>query len=665
MFAKVILPVPLFQTFDYSVPKELITVKKGMRVLVPFGRRKLIGIVESIHTKSNYPLEQIKPILAIIDQEPILSEKEFSWCYWLSQYYFSPIGEVYSTIIPNLLKKDTPATTGKRQPKKKTTTIELHEVMPHLNPAQEKAVNTVSATLNNFQPLLLQGVTASGKTEVYLQIIANVLAQGKQALVLVPEIGLTPQTIARFEKRFGNICHVLHSNITDRQRLDSWLAAKAGKASIIIGTRSAIFTLFPNLGIIIIDEEHDLSYKQQDGLRYSARDFAVFRAQQEKIPVVLASATPSLESLYNVETGRYQLLELPHRAGIASKPRFELVDMRQQTLKADLSPNLLSKISQKLSNGEQVLLFLNRRGYSPMLMCHHCGWHAQCDRCEKPFTCHQSIKQLICHHCERQRPIPKQCPTCQQNTILFIGSGTERIEEFLTEQFKDYPVIRIDRDTTRRKQAMHDFVTQIHSGKPQILLGTQMLAKGHHFPHVTLVGILDSDQGLFSSDFRALERLGQLITQVAGRAGRAEKPGEVIIQTYQPEHPLLNLLLRDGYPTFAKTLLQDRKECYLPPYVYFTLWRAQANNKNLVEEFLQAAKEIALSLNAEKNLQILGPIPAIMEKKAGQFHFQLLLQSNKRSTLHQINQKILEKILTLPISKKVRWSIDVDPQEMN
>jgi len=535
---------------------------------------------------------------------------------------------------------------------------------PPLNDAQQQAVTQVVHSLGEFTPALLQGVTGSGKTEVYLRIIAEVIARQRQALVLVPEIGLTPQLIARFRARFPHtVIAVLHSLLTDQARLHAWLNARAGVARIIIGTRSAVMTPLPQPGVIIIDEEHDASYKQQDRFRYSARDVAIKRAQQHNIPVVLGSATPSLETLHNALQGRYQHLLLPERAGAATHPRIEIVDVRGQNMQDGLSAQLINAIRTQLQAGHQVLLFLNRRGFAPTLMCHECGWIARCQRCDSHMTLYQSRARLRCQHCGAERRMETACPECSSEDLLAVGQGTERIEGVLSRLFDGSNILRIDRDSTRRKNALQGMVEQVQRGEPCILVGTQMLAKGHHFPNVTLAGIVDADQGLFSADFRGAERMAQLLTQVAGRAGRAEKPGQVMIQTHHPEHPLLQVLVAHGYERFAEAALQERREAGLPPFSHLALLRAEASSRELPMSFLAEARALAQALGVVQ-VSLLGPVPAPMEKRAGRYRAQLLLQAQDRGALHRLLAPWLQQLEQHKSGRKVRWSIDVDPLDL-
>lgn len=535
----------------------------------------------------------------------------------------------------------------------------LKSVPLTLNAEQQHALDTIN-THSGFQCYVLEGITGSGKTEVYLQLIEQCLKKQQQALILIPEIGLTPQTLSRFQQRFNCPIATLHSGLTDRERLLAWQQAQSGEAGIILGTRSAIFSAVANLGLIIIDEEHDSSFKQQDGFRYSARDIGIKRASDEQCPIVLGSATPSLETLNNALQGRYHHLQLKQRATGASAPRFELLDIRHAPMEDGFSPALISAIGSEIERGNQVLVFINRRGFSPMLMCHDCGHVAHCQHCDARMTVHYQQRMLRCHHCGHQTALPDRCPECNSNQLEFRGSGTERSEQALKRLFPTTEIQRIDRDTTTRKQAMQQMVDQVHKGEPCILVGTQMLAKGHHFPDVTLVAVLDADGGLFSADFRGPEKMGQLLIQVAGRAGRERKAGRVMIQTHQPEHPLITSLVNDSYHQYAKALLAERNSSGLPPFGHLALVRAEASNLPQTDTLLQHLRDQVDS----SGCQIFGPLPAPMTRKAGRFRSQLLVRSDQRRPLHRTLQQLCSLAEQHPLAGKVRWSVDVDPSEM-
>ncbi len=534
-----------------------------------------------------------------------------------------------------------------------------------LNTEQATAVGAIHSEEDRFTVWLLAGVTGSGKTEVYLTALENILAKGKQALVLVPEIGLTPQTIARFRERFHAPIEVLHSGLNDSERLAVWLKARSGEAAIVIGTRSALFTPFARLGMIIIDEEHDSSYKQHEGWRYHARDLAVFRAREENIPIVLGSATPALETLYNVEQKKYRNLTLGKRAGNARPATQQLQDLKGLALTNGISQPLLGKMRTHLNAGNQVMLFLNRRGFAPALLCHECGWIAECQRCDHFYTIHQQQRLMRCHHCDSQRPIPNQCPQCGSTQLVPVGLGTEQLEETLTTLFPDIPITRIDRDSTARKGALEHHLAQINKGGARILIGTQMLAKGHHFPDVTLVSLLDVDGALFSADFRSAERFAQLYTQVSGRAGRAGKQGEVMLQTHHPEHPLLQVLLHEGYMAFARQALTERQAVSLPPFTSHILFRAEDHDNRQAMQFLERLRQLLdASPLRDEATWLMGPIPALQPKRGGRFRWQLLIQHPSRGQLQRLVAASLPLVGTLTQARKVKWSLDVDPTDI-
>ena len=544
-----------------------------------------------------------------------------------------------------------------------------------LNPAQRAVVDAVINAPGGFGVFLLDGVTGSGKTEVYLELIERTLAAGRQALVLIPEIGLTPQIVARFEARTSRPLVVLHSGLTDRQRLDAWLAARDGRAGVVVGTRSAVFSPIANPGLVVVDEEHDPSYKQQDGFRYSARDLAVKRAQRWQVPVILGTATPSLESIHNAARNRYIDLSLPHRAGGASAPPIDVVDLRGQGFEDGLSRPMLIAIEERLARREQALLFINRRGYAPVLLCHHCGWIADCTRCDAHLVFHQRMARLRCHHCGHEAVPPRKCPTCEGVDFRPIGLGTERVAEALRDRFPQARVARMDRDSTRHKGSLEALLDAIGRREVDILVGTQMLAKGHHFPNVTLVGILDADGGLFSADFRAPERMAQLLVQVAGRSGRGDRPGQVLVQTHQPHHPLLQQLIHNGYRAFALQALDERRAAHLPPFTSLALLRAEASGPVPVERFLtdaiasaepdrQPPIQHSLRPSVRQPVRLFGPVPALMERRAGKHRAHVLVESDSRRTLQAMLRDWVATLGTLESASRVRWSLDVDPQEI-
>ena len=723
---QVALPVYLDGVFDYFVEGNLPEI--GVRVEVKFQSRSLIGVVWSHKSNADVSENKIKSVLDVLDEEPVLSKSNQLFCENISSYYEHSLGEVVQLALPVNLRKKTAAKlekekvyflvqnkeeiktnpSAKQQTKifdfldknKKIKTSDLNtnnisasslktlvnrkiiafteelkipgllqgkqqEAAKTLNVEQQRALHSILKQSNTFICWLLHGITGSGKTEVYLQLMSQIIASGQQVLMLVPEIGLAPQTIKRLQQRLAAKMVVLHSAMTDRERTQAWLAAKKGLVDVVIGTRSAIFTPLTRLGLIVVDEEHDLSYKQQDKLRYHARDIAVLKAKQLQVPIVLGSATPSLESLYNVQQQRYRLLSLSSRAGNARPPAWELIDLRKVPQQAGLSQPLIERMRLHLNRGEQVMLFLNRRGFSPALMCYHCGWLADCKRCDARYTLHQQLGKLICHHCDSQRTLPLICPACQQADLHPLGIGTERLEQHVTEQFSETAVIRIDKDSTRKKGVLEQKLRAIHTAEPAILIGTQMLAKGHHFPNVTLVAVVDADGMLFSSDFRAMEKGTQLLIQVGGRSGRGEKPGTVLLQTCHPEHPQIQLLLKSGYQGFAENELSTRKQLALPPYQYMALFRAEATQHDQVKQMMETL--VQQFKNQLQNVAVSGPIPAVMFKRQGRYRYQILIQSDRRSSLHQLIKRLREQLNTKKgrkLARNVRWSLDVDPQEM-
>jgi primosomal protein N' (replication factor Y) (superfamily II helicase) len=567
---------------------------------------------------------------------------------------------------PGLLRKlerqgylQTVSRTVTRSPTSPDTTLGSGLV---LNPQQYHAVEQIRASLGHFVTHLLYGVTGSGKTEVYFNAIARVLERGQQVLVLVPEIALTPQLLARFRQRFTTPLAVLHSGLTDHERLDSWRAARTGEARVIIGTRSAVFSPMHAAGLIIIDEEHDASYKQQDGFRYSARDVAIMRARQLDIPIVLGSATPALETLARARSKSGSLLHLPHRTAAATAPRLGLIDMRSQVAPQGLSNPVIQAIQRHLADARQVLIYLNRRGYAPVLFCTACGWTAHCPHCDAHMTVHRSARNLRCHHCGGQQPVPAACGSCA-SPLKPVGQGTQRIEETLAGLFPDAPLARIDRDSMRNDAELTSTLGRVEHNEVRILVGTQMLTKGHHFPNVTLVVVLSADQGLFSVDFRASERLAQTIVQVAGRAGRESLPGEVLIQTAYPQHPLLTSLLQQGYDGFAERALAERQATLWPPFARLALLRAEAVDALLPMHFLRAAVG-TIPAHMGCGIKILGPAPAPMERRAGRHRAQLLLHAPTHQPLQRLLHAWVPSLGSLELARRVRWSIDVDPIDL-
>jgi primosomal protein N' (replication factor Y) len=717
---RVALPVPLPSLFDY-LPPSTGQVAPGSRVLVPFGRGKAVGVVVALAAESTIAPKRLKPALQALDDAPLLDSELMHSLAWAADYWLGAPGEAYANALPLALREprtlpDTrseawalstagrsaldagsrrggsrallqqlassplsasaldEALPGWRAAARRLAPAGLIErvtaaavalpsqAAPALSKEQAQAVARVAQALGRFQPFLLDGVTGSGKTEVYLALIAQALARGRQALLLVPEIGLAPQTVRRVRERLGVPVEVLHSNLSEGERARAWLRARSGEARVVLGTRSAVFTPLPHAGIVIVDEEHDGAYNQQDGFRYHARDLAVVRARALGVPVLLGSGTPSLESLANVAAGRYQGLHLRARPGALRPPRVQIVDMRAQRLEHGLSPTLLKAVTDTVARGEQVLVFKNRRGYAPVLLCHQCGWHADCPRCERAMTLHAGRRRLICHHCDRQAPVPAACPACGAPELKPQGQGTERLEQALAALFPAVPILRIDRETTRRRDSFEQLLDGLHEAAgPAILVGTQMLAKGHDLPNLTLVAIVGVDEGLLSVDFRAGERLAQTVVQVAGRAGRAAKPGHVLLQTHHPDHPLLRQLLAHGYAAAAQELLAERQMARLPPFGHQALLRVEAHRRDHVDALLHAARD---ALPAGHPLQVAGPMPAPMPLRAGRHRGQLMLEADSRSTLHEVLRAWQPALHALPQARRARWSLDVDPIDL-
>jgi len=713
--AQVALPVPLPQAFDYLPPSEQALPPVGSRVLVPFGRRQLVGVVLN-HGPTTTPLKKLKAIDKVLD-EALLGEDVLALHAWASRYYAYPVGEAVELLLPPALRRAKPfrsalpkayqltqagrdADAGRAhaqrrclewlaagpvarealieggvQPATIKTLVDKGWVEqtercpvvkltpgPTLNVEQRGAVEAIAKGIDRFGVHLLAGTTGSGKTEVYLQLAKQVLDNQGQVLIMAPEIGLSPQLIRRVEARLGVRAFVYHSEMSASERLACWQAARSGQAAVVIGTRSAVFLSFHALGLIVVDEEHDASFKQIDGARYHGRDLAVWRAKHLNVPIVLGSATPSLESLNNVNDGRYQQHTLTQRASDAPQPRWCIIDQRGEH--EGLSDELLVKIEHHLSQGQQVLLYRNRRGFAPVMMCQACGWQADCHRCSAHMTLHQSQSRLQCHHCGHQTAPPPRCPSCQDPNLIPLGAGTERLESVLGERFPDHPIHRVDRDVMTGRHDFEALLAQVKTGGPCILVGTQMLAKGHHLPKVTLAAVLDVDQALFSSDFRAPERLGQAVFQVAGRAGRvvdaAQPRAEFVLQTRHPEHPLLAQLQQGDYIGFAKALLTERVQAGLPPAQALVLLRAEAHQSEAAVTFLQLAGQCL----AEAGLDVQGPIPAIMAKRGGYWRYQSWVQAPTRAQLIDGVSQHWTALYALPAAKTVRWHVDVDPTEL-
>jgi primosomal protein N' (replication factor Y) len=720
------LDVPLNRTFDYL--SGGFAARVGSRVVVPFAGRNLVGVVLEIKQTSNYPTEKLKPVSHVFDDVVFQDVKLLQFC---ADYYHFPLGQALISTLPLRLRQLKPAVSRKafvyslvkdadlsQIPAKKVVLhriisalqavlalapsdavlissgwkkaiLELkslglvseHEVVaikasmpssavePALNDEQKQVIQQVLALTHSFKPWLLYGITGSGKTEVYIQILRQILQEkDAQVLVLVPEINLTPQLEARFRSRLSQYPLVtLHSNLSENERLQNWLAASTGAAKIVIGTRLSVFTPMLNLKLIVMDEEHDGSYKQQDGMRYHARDVAMVRAKQLNIPIILGSATPSLETWHNAYKGQYGLLSLKQRAVENSAlPNIFCIDTAKSPTENGLSPLLIKALRDRLARKEQSLLFINRRGYAPVLHCNVCQWTSSCTRCSARLVVHLSQKRLKCHHCGHEQKIPLQCPSCGNADIRPVGQATQRLEQTLQTLLPTARIARVDRDSMRNKGVLTDLLTQVHKQEIDILVGTQMLAKGHDFPHLTLVGVIDTDSALYSPDFRASEKLFAQLMQVSGRAGRAEKAGEVLIQTAFPQHALFEALRAQDYVSFANELLHERSTMQFPPASYFALLRAEANDFAQVNQFLNLAGNLArqiLEKQIKQDVMIYDPIRPQMERLKSMERGQLLLQANSRAALQRLLKAWMPQIRALPITTKIRWSLDIDPLE--
>jgi len=653
--------VPLARLFEYALPDGL-SVQVGDRVVVPLGARQQIGVVLETQAESALPAERMKPIAAVRDDAPRLSAEWLELMRFLSSYYQRPLGETIVSALPPRLRSVKPLPRKALVPPKEALParfVPTHE----LRAEQKDAMQRIARSSGQFEAFLLHGVTGSGKTEVYLHLIAGVIERGGQALVLVPEISLTPQLEERFRHAFPEATlAVMHSGLEDIARTTAWLQAARGEAAIVLGTRLALLAPLPKLGLVVVDEEHDPSFKQQEGLRYSARDAAVYLARLAGCPVVLGTATPSLETWHNWRSGRYQRLELSERASPGARlPAIRVLDMKSESIDSGFTAALLSAIGKRRELGEQSLVFINRRGYAPVLACEACGWTAACTRCTARMVLHSADRCLRCHHCGAQAAVPAACPTCGNVDLKPLGRGTQRIEEALQARFPSARVVRIDRDSARRRGELTRTLEALRRGEGDILVGTQLLAKGHDFPNLTLVGVLNADTALVSTDYRAAERLFAVLAQVAGRAGRRERPGEVLVQTRYPGHPLFAALARHDFASFAESQLEERRSAGFPPFVFEAALRAEATKLDTAMRFLRNA---AASANAPDGVHVYDPVPNILTRRAGLERAQLIVQSRSRPALQAYLSAISARLFE-QAPREVRWHLDVDPIEFD
>ncbi len=656
---RVALDVPLDESFDFRAP-EGVEIGLGALVVVPFGRMRKVGVAVAHSDHSSVPQERLRSIESLVEDVPPFTPEQIDLFAFCAGYYQRPLGEVIAASLPPRLRqvnrrRIAPAPEDRGDPGFSETVA--------LSPEQRAALAKVRQGASRFHPVLLHGVTGSGKTEVYLHLIADALSRGRQALLLVPEIGLTPQFEAQVRSRFpGARLAAAHSHLNEGDRAAAWLAAQSGAARIVLGTRLAVLMPFRDLGLIVVDEEHDGSYKQQEGLRYSARDVAVRRAQRLQVPVVLGSATPSLESYSNAREGRYTLARLPARAVAgAAMPKVRTVDTRADLPREGLTFALVEAIRARIARGEQSLVFVNRRGFSPVLFCRACTWHSACTRCSANMVLHLRDGELRCHHCGRRERVPAKCPTCGATDLAPVGQGTQRVEDSLRATLPKARIARVDRDSTARKGALRGVLERVRAGEVDVLVGTQMLAKGHDYPALTLVGVLESDSALFSADFRASERLFAQLVQVSGRSGRASQPGEVLIQTDFPTHPLYAAVASHDFDRFALEALDERRLAGFPPYSHLAMLRAESKKTGEAVDFLRTAARLARKLGG--GVEVFDPVPAPMERKAGFERAQLLVRASERGRMQPFLRAWREELAARG-ERRVRWSIDVDPQEV-
>ena len=653
------IQTPVKSLFDYRVNSESkIRPQIGQRIHVPFGNKKRLGFIHDISSSSTISNRKLRPFTEIIDETPVIDNHTRDLIKWCSNYYHYPIGMVYSTIVPKYLRES--KYPNKIKDKGFVAVAEKRKI---LTDAQKSALKESEKYFKNKSTLLLNGITGSGKTEVYMRLIEKELSLGHQVLFLVPEIGLTPQTANVLTDRFGDLVNVVHSGTSPKVRASVWIAAQKGLAQLVVGTRSAIFTPFASLGIIVVDEEHDQSYKQQNGLMYSARDLAVVKAKKHNAKLLLGSATPSFESLFNVKKKKYGAVEINKRVFSTPLPENKIIDLRVHPITKGLTRPLIKDIAEQINKNKQVLIFLNRRGYAPLTMCEECGHIEECPRCDTSLVLHKTISLLRCHHCSYQKTQPQSCSECSSNNVI-VGKGTQQLEEGLKEEFPGEKILRIDRDTTRSKKKRELAMELAHSGDAKILIGTQMLTKGHDFPNLSMVAIINADQGLFGSGFRSSELFAQHYFQASGRSGRRSERGLVVIQTHNPSHPLLQNIINNNYNSFFNSSIEERIKHLWPPYYGAALLRAEAVNKKKVFELLSKVSSFGETLKNHKTL-FLGPISSPIERKLGKYRGQILLLNKNRKKLHSTLNQVRLFIENNDMSKGVRWVIDIDPIDMS
>jgi len=726
-YASFAIAIPLYRLFDYAIEANDPAIV-GTRYRLPFGKRHKIGVLLSVSENPSYDSKKIKPVLEVLDPEAVISPELLKLSQWMAAYYLQPPGDVLFQCLPKYLRgnrgqkpsrvkvwfaeaiddkaraamtKRSPrqselfnaiesATDGLNAAQLKLVNPNWHGVVlaleskslirwqwsksaitdiatqpaPELHVEQRQVVEAISGKLDEFAVHLLDGITGSGKTEVFFALIEEMLDQKRQIIYLVPEIGLTSQLVERVTARFGNRFAISHSGLTDVQRYQAWHQFREGDVEIMLGTRSSLFSQGERLGLIIIDEEHDSSYKQEDGIRYHARDVAIKRAQMLDIPIVLGSATPSLESLNNASREHFYLHQLTQRPTSNPPPVLELIDVRNVKLDTGCSPQLLQKIRQHLNAGGQVLLYLNRRGFAPVVMCHECGWQAHCLHCDSRLTMHQSLRRLLCHHCGYAQPLPSNCPECDHADIKHYGIGTEQLEQKLQQLFVDTPIMRIDRDTISGREEFAARLQILREGKPCLLIGTQMIAKGHDYPAITLSVILDADQALFSAQYRASEHLAQTVFQVSGRSGRGQIKGEACVQTAFPQHPLMQSLIKQNYRQIATSILDERKLLGFPPYARVIMFRADGLELEQALAKLEEIRGIVSPFCQQQSVSCIGPIPALMTRRIGRYRAQLCLMSSNFQQLRGVLKATMPTLEKVTSTHAVKWMIEVDAHDL-